>query len=63
MPGDGQRLFVQAQFISGGYFGTGVTPAGPRYHPVLIAQAWATLETMFPGRPFLGFGSGESLKG
>jgi coenzyme F420-dependent glucose-6-phosphate dehydrogenase len=42
-------------------FGTGVTPAGPRYHPVLIAQAWATLATMFPGRPFLGFGSGESL--
>src|SRR6266550_4451994 len=30
--------------------GTGVTPAGPRYHPMLIAQAWATLETMFPGR-------------
>lgn len=41
--------------------GTGVTPAGPRYHPMLIAQAWATLETMFPGRPYLGFGSGESL--
>ena len=41
--------------------GTGVTPAGPRYHPVLIAQAWATLETLFPGRPYLGFGSGESL--
>src|SRR5436309_5619206 len=38
-----------------------MTPPGPRYHPVLIAQAWATLETMFPGRPFLGFGSGESL--
>jgi coenzyme F420-dependent glucose-6-phosphate dehydrogenase len=28
---------------------------------VLIAQAWATLERMFPGRPFLGIGSGESL--
>jgi coenzyme F420-dependent glucose-6-phosphate dehydrogenase len=28
---------------------------------VLIAQAWATLERLFPGRPFLGFGSGESL--
>jgi coenzyme F420-dependent glucose-6-phosphate dehydrogenase len=42
-------------------FGTAVTPPGPRYHPVLIAQAWATLETMFPGRPFLGVGSGESL--
>jgi coenzyme F420-dependent glucose-6-phosphate dehydrogenase len=41
--------------------GTGVTPAGPRYHPLLIAQAWATLEEMFPGRPFLGIGSGESL--
>src|SRR3954470_12927809 len=41
--------------------GTGVTPAGPRYHPVLIAQAWMTLEVMFPDRPFLGFGSGESL--
>jgi coenzyme F420-dependent glucose-6-phosphate dehydrogenase len=41
--------------------GTGVTPPGPRYHPVLIAQAWATLEEMFPGRPFLGIGSGESL--
>jgi coenzyme F420-dependent glucose-6-phosphate dehydrogenase len=42
-------------------FGTAVTPPGPRYHPVLIAQAWATLEVMFPGRPYLGFGSGESL--
>jgi coenzyme F420-dependent glucose-6-phosphate dehydrogenase len=42
-------------------FGTAVTPAGPRYHPVLIAQAWATMERMYPGRPFLGFGSGESL--
>jgi coenzyme F420-dependent glucose-6-phosphate dehydrogenase len=41
--------------------GTGVTPPGPRYHPVLIAQAWATLERLFPGRPYLGFGSGESL--
>jgi coenzyme F420-dependent glucose-6-phosphate dehydrogenase len=42
-------------------FGTAVTPPGPRYHPVLIAQAWATLEVMFPGRPYLGLGSGESL--
>src|SRR4051794_26974238 len=41
--------------------GTGVTPPGPRYHPALIAQAWATLEILFPGRPYLGFGSGESL--
>jgi coenzyme F420-dependent glucose-6-phosphate dehydrogenase len=41
--------------------GTAVTPPGPRYHPVVIAQAWATLEILFPGRPFLGIGSGESL--
>ena len=41
--------------------GTAVTPPGPRHHPVLIAQAWATLERLFPGRPFLGIGSGESL--
>jgi coenzyme F420-dependent glucose-6-phosphate dehydrogenase len=41
--------------------GTAVTPPGPRHHPVLIAQAWATLERMFPGRPFIGIGSGESL--
>jgi coenzyme F420-dependent glucose-6-phosphate dehydrogenase len=42
-------------------FGTAVTPPGPRYHPVLIAQAWATMELMFPGRPYLGIGSGEAL--
>jgi coenzyme F420-dependent glucose-6-phosphate dehydrogenase len=41
--------------------GSGVTPAGARYHPALIAQAWMTLERMFPGRPFLGIGSGEAL--
>jgi len=27
----------------------------------LIAQAWATLEVMYPGCPYLGFGSGEAL--
>ncbi|HYZ79136.1 MAG TPA: TIGR03557 family F420-dependent LLM class oxidoreductase [Gaiellaceae bacterium] len=41
--------------------GTAVTPALTRYHPALVAQAWATLEVMFPGRTFLGIGSGESL--
>jgi coenzyme F420-dependent glucose-6-phosphate dehydrogenase len=42
-------------------FGTGVTPPGARYHPALIAQAWMTYERMFPGRPYLGIGSGEAL--
>jgi coenzyme F420-dependent glucose-6-phosphate dehydrogenase len=41
--------------------GTGVTATGARYHPAMIAQAWMTLERMFPGRPFLGIGSGEAL--
>jgi len=41
--------------------GTAVTPAVRRYHPALVAQAFATLEQMFPGRAFLGYGSGESL--
>ena len=27
----------------------------------MIAQAWATLERLFPGRMFLGIGSGEAL--
>ncbi|HEY2636717.1 MAG TPA: TIGR03557 family F420-dependent LLM class oxidoreductase [Solirubrobacteraceae bacterium] len=41
--------------------GTGVTPPLYRYHPVLVAQAFMTLEEMFPGRAFLGAGSGEAL--
>ena len=41
--------------------GTGVTTPGARYHPGMIAQAWATLERLYPGRMWLGFGSGEAL--
>ena len=41
--------------------GTAVTAPIYRHHPALVAQAWATLEEMFPGRTFLGIGSGESL--
>jgi coenzyme F420-dependent glucose-6-phosphate dehydrogenase len=41
--------------------GSAVTAPGARYHPALIAQAWMTLERMFPSRPFLGIGSGEAL--
>jgi coenzyme F420-dependent glucose-6-phosphate dehydrogenase len=54
-------LGAAAQATANVRFGTGVTPPGPRYHPALIAQAWATMELMFPGRPYLGFGSGEAL--
>lgn len=41
--------------------GTGVTAPVHRYHPAIVAQAVATLESMYPGRAFLGLGSGESL--
>ncbi len=36
--------------------GTGVTCPTHRYHPAIIAQAAATVETMMPGRFFLGVG-------
>ena len=32
-----------------------------RYHPAVVAQAFATLGCLFPGRVVLGVGSGESL--
>lgn len=32
-----------------------------RYHPAVIAQAFATLGCLYPGRIILGVGSGESL--
>ena len=41
--------------------GTGVTGIVHRYNPLVVAQQVATLEAMFPGRAFLGVGSGESM--
>jgi coenzyme F420-dependent glucose-6-phosphate dehydrogenase len=41
--------------------GTGVTAPVHRYHPAVVAQLGATLQELFPGRGFLGIGSGESL--
>jgi coenzyme F420-dependent glucose-6-phosphate dehydrogenase len=41
--------------------GSAVTAPVYRYHPALVAQAFATLEAMYPGRAYLGVGSGESL--
>jgi coenzyme F420-dependent glucose-6-phosphate dehydrogenase len=41
--------------------GTGVTAPVHRYHPAVVAQFAATVEELFPGRGFLGIGSGESL--
>jgi coenzyme F420-dependent glucose-6-phosphate dehydrogenase len=41
--------------------GTGVTAPVYRYNPAVVAQLGATLQELFPGRGFLGIGSGESL--
>jgi coenzyme F420-dependent glucose-6-phosphate dehydrogenase len=41
--------------------GSGVTAPVYRHNPAVVAQAFATLEVMYPNRAFLGIGSGESL--
>jgi coenzyme F420-dependent glucose-6-phosphate dehydrogenase len=41
--------------------GTGVTPIIHHYHPGVVAQAFMSLEELYPGRVFLGAGSGESV--
>ncbi|MEI3865453.1 glucose-6-phosphate dehydrogenase (coenzyme-F420) [Microbacterium sp. CCNWLW134] len=41
--------------------GTSVLTPTFRYHPAVIAQAFATLGVMFPGRVILGVGTGEAL--
>jgi probable non-F420 flavinoid oxidoreductase len=38
-----------------------VTAPGQRYHPVIVAQAIATLGDLFPGRFWAALGSGEAL--
>jgi len=41
--------------------GTSVTAPTLRYHPAIVAQAFATLAVMYPNRIFLGLGAGEAL--
>jgi coenzyme F420-dependent glucose-6-phosphate dehydrogenase len=41
--------------------GTSVLTPTFRYHPAIVAQAFATLGVMFPGRIVLGVGTGEHL--
>jgi F420-dependent hydroxymycolic acid dehydrogenase len=42
-------------------FGSGVTCPIHRYHPTTVAQAFASLALLYPGRVFLGVGTGERL--
>ena len=43
------------------HFMTGVTAPIYRYHPAIIAQAFASLDALYPGRVALGVGSGEAM--
>jgi len=41
--------------------GTSVLTPTMRYHPSIVAQAFATLACLIPGRVFLGVGTGEAM--
>jgi F420-dependent hydroxymycolic acid dehydrogenase len=43
------------------WMGTTVTCPTLRYNPAVVAEAFATLNLLYPGRVFLGVGSGEAL--
>jgi TAT-translocated FGD2 family F420-dependent dehydrogenase len=43
------------------WMGTTVTCPTLRYNPAVVAEAFATLGHLYPGRVFLGVGSGEAL--
>lgn len=47
--------------IENATFGTAVTPSLGRYHPGLVAQAFATLSQLYPERIVLGLGTGEAI--
>ena len=43
------------------WIGTTVTCPTLRYNPAVVAEAFASLSMLYPGRVFLGVGSGEAL--
>jgi G6PDH family F420-dependent oxidoreductase len=66
VPQQGQAAFVWNVMTAiaertKGDVGPGVTCPSFRFHPAIVAQASATLEAMYPGRHWLGLGSGEAL--
>lgn len=65
-PQQGQAAFVwsfmtAAAEQTSGDIGPGVTCPNFRQHPAIVAQAAATMAAMYPGRFWLGLGSGEAL--
>ena len=54
-------LAAAGQRTSGMVLGTSVLTPTLRYHPSVIAQSFATLGCLTPGRVFLGVGTGEAM--
>ena len=66
VPAQGQAAFVWNVLAALGQrttgdLGPGVICPSFRWHPAMVAQAAATLAAMYPGRTWLGLGSGEAL--
>ena len=66
VPQQGQASFVWNVLgalgqLTTGDLGTGMTVPTFRQHPAMVAQASATLAAMYPGRHWLGIGSGEAI--
>ena len=66
VPAQGESSFVWSVLAAigertTGDLGPGVTTPSFRMHPAVVAQASATLASLFPGRHWLGIGSGEAL--
>ncbi len=66
VPAQGQASYVWSVLgalgqRTSGDLGPGVTCPTFRQHPAIVAQAASTLEAMYPGRTWLGLGSGEAL--
>ena len=66
IPHQGNAAFVWSYMTAAaehtrGDIGPGVTCPSFRMHPAIVAQAAATMAAMYPGRFWLGIGSGEAL--
>jgi coenzyme F420-dependent glucose-6-phosphate dehydrogenase len=54
-------LGALGEHIERALLGTSVLTPTMRYHPSVVAQAFATLACLNPGRVFLGLGTGEAM--
>jgi F420-dependent hydroxymycolic acid dehydrogenase len=54
-------LAALGQHANGAWMGTTVTCPTMRYNPAVVAEAFASLSLLHPGKIFAGFGSGEAL--